>query len=527
MSEFKVLICVDCLIDGYPSNRKFYAASAPDILESISDLEQIYSVSIEVAIGENPKAKADVDYALTMLKDAANVSYPFEPAMHATAWKTREYRRFPSREYKSLPSAILGKLSFEYEHFVHIPKGKNATDLSLIAYTENAEKGQRDIQNTVKLGRYLKRYHPTMSDEAIQECVRIYRAARMPETFRFQLATDTETVNEIFETEMYARDSSGTSCMYGKFSSWDTRPYHVYANSPDVALAYIRDSDNLIVARSVVSTLNSKYVRIYSVPRRFDSALSNVERETLCTTFAVILKDRGFSEGDLMGSRLTKVYRDSNILAPYLDGEQYVKSGKTHWTVVNSNDYDYTFSETNGYPSGHEPQEDEELWSCADCEWSTTDTGDLNETFENGDVCNSCLANYVHATHNSRNQTRLIHRDNAVEDCRGNWYTESYADNYMVVKDDEYHLADCSDLETECDNCSFRSSDENSFEDGLCSDCATVTKTCVDCDNEAENVGDYTKCGDLQFRCDTCAETYNAELKRKEYEREHQHTLTY
>lgn len=187
---------------------------------------------------------------------------------------------------------------------------------------------------------------------------------------------------------------------------------------------------------------------------------------------------------------------NGRILAPYLDHYSHVKKdGNDFFVVVDSDSYDYDFSGTGGYPNRCQPEEGREYdYACANCNFGTDDSSDLTET-EDGDLCSDCIPGYIEAIQNSSGGTIYCHESNTREDCDGTVYTQWYADSNLTYLDGEYHTSDCPHLETECANCEYRTTDaDNDLEDGLCSD---------------------------------CMETHNAEIERKEYEREHQTMLAY
>ena len=233
------------------------------------------------------------------------------------AWHTRELGRFSDGTYKRVPVS----LDYPAAHFVHLVIAETEGDT--VAYTPSPEHGERDRQVRLKFGRYLKKVWPEMADATVQSHVTALKSAlSVAETKpELKFATDRDTISEIFETEMKAWGSDKVSCMHGKFIGTD-RPYHVYANSPDVAVAYVV-ADSEIVARSVVSTKDKVWVRAY--------ASANGDNDTDCGTLKAMLKDAGYSKGDLYGNRLTNLGADC---LPYLDnGGAHVENRGAWWVV--------------------------------------------------------------------------------------------------------------------------------------------------------------------------------------------------
>jgi hypothetical protein len=191
-----------------------------------------------------------------------------------TDWREREVCRFASGEYQTLP-IIKGfldyNIKFNPDHFIHRAK----SDGALIAFTQSSEHGQQDRQTVMRLGRYLRRYGPPeLTDVAIEQITTEYLlAVQEAAPLEIAFATDIPTINEIFETPLCASGGSHISCMQGKWDGDTERPYHVYANSPDVAVAYLRAPDGAIIARSVVNMIDSAYVRVYARRDRYDDAV--------------------------------------------------------------------------------------------------------------------------------------------------------------------------------------------------------------------------------------------------------------
>lgn len=292
----------------------------------------------------------------------------------SSTWKQRESDRFNDGTYKPVPVT----LDYPDEHYVHISVKHEETDH--VAYTPSDAYGQADRQVSMKFGRYLKKTFSDMTDADIQGYVTKFKSAlsvqETPVTLRF--ATDRETINDIFEAKMYACGSSVCSCMHGKFDGDSIRPYHVYADSPDVAIAYAT-TEKGIVSRSVVSTKDKVYVRLYSV--------AYGDNDADCGTLRELLEQAGYDKGELYGNRLTKLNSDC-VMLPYIDNSgRDVRDDGQYWTVVESGDYtadctDGTATDNQDRCSGcNEPEDDCECIWCECCD----------ERYANGcDTCSRC-----------------------------------------------------------------------------------------------------------------------------------------
>ena len=283
-----------------------------------------------------------------------------ETGLETFDWHWRENCRFESKEYLPVPKVC--DRTFPAEHHIHLSVSKTETDF--IAYTPSEAYGLADRQVRMKFGKYLKKTFADMSDAEIQTAVTAFRAklalAEAPATLHF--ATDRATINDIFETRMYACDSSYTSCMHGKFDGNSIRPYHVYADSPDVAVAYVLDK-GAIVSRSVVSTKDKVWIRPYSI---------HSNESTCCQVLRDLLTDAGYESGNLYGNRLTKL-QTSRVMLPYIDnGGCRVSDAGKYWKVVEYNG-DFTADQTDGTASDDRPlcdtcRNDEDDCDCHVCE---------------------------------------------------------------------------------------------------------------------------------------------------------------
>ncbi len=298
-------------------------------------------------------------------------------------WHTREQNRFLDGVYKTLPV----KLAYPPEHYVHL----STEDPEQVAYTPSDAYGIADRQTRLKFGRYLKKVFPDLSDADIQAHVTAFKShqAVAANPAKLHFTTDKQTINAIFETPMCACGSTSKSCMHGKFDGDDDRPYHVYANSPDIAVAYVTQAHRAgIIARSVVSTKDQIWIRAYSI--------ESGDNDADCGTLKQLLDEAGFSKGDLFGNRLTKLDTD-NVMLPYLDNSgAHVKDRGKYWEVCDG-DGDYECDCTDGTATAHNrcercdnSQDDCECIYCDCCEESYA------QGCERCRICEHCDRCYEH-----------------------------------------------------------------------------------------------------------------------------------
>lgn len=361
------------------AHDRFSATYAP-IGIGIADYESIAELIaaldnkadlIEKAIGRHLREMAETE--MPLLAPECGIETLLD------RWQDREQFRFDNGDY--LPVPQVAGLSYPKVHYLHLSVTKTESDF--VAYTPSEAYGQADRQTRLKFGKYLRKTFPDMSDSEVQAAVVALRAklalTGSPATLKF--ATDRATINDIFETEMYACDSNYTSCMHSKFAGRDVRPYHVYADSPDVAVAYVVEH-GAIVARSVVSTKDKEWVRCYSI-KPCDS--------TYCGVLENLLTAQGYESGDIIGNRLTKLpSRNGEPQLPYIDcGGLDVDDDGKYWIVRVEGEGEYTCDQTDGTATQNGTR-------CSSCERREDDCECIyceccDERYQDGcDTCSMC-----------------------------------------------------------------------------------------------------------------------------------------
>jgi hypothetical protein len=321
------------------------SATISDVISQIESRANCVEEAIKTALGQMRILHAPL--------------FSAEEGIQTRSWQWRERKRFEDGEYRPVP--VIGGREYPKEHWVHFSTVK--TDTDFVSYTPSEAYGLADRQVRLKFGRYLRKAFPDMTDADIQKAVTEMRAKLALEDTPITLlfTTEREKINEIFETAMFARDSNCTSCMYDKFAGDGIRPYHVYADSPDVAVASLVEHGN-IIARSVVSTKDKTWVRCYSVE----------QGPTQCQMLADMLTDAGYRAGSLVGNRLTKL-NTRDVMLPYIDygGMQVIDTGRGFWQVVEAGG-DYTADQTDGTATSNESR-------CETC-----------DNFESDCICTYC-----------------------------------------------------------------------------------------------------------------------------------------
>lgn len=169
-------------------------------------------------------------------------------------WQEREQMRFALGEYKPLPWA--GKLPVIENHFTH----PSMEEKGLLAYTENSEKGERDVQKRIKPGRYLKEFYPNLAGAEIEQLQAKVISAEV------QFTSDADEIEAIYV-------KGPGSCMAGTLGRpKGQHPTRGYAGG-DLAVAYILNKDGKYAARSIVWPGKKVYYYAYGDCGRLHAAL--------------------------------------------------------------------------------------------------------------------------------------------------------------------------------------------------------------------------------------------------------------
>jgi hypothetical protein len=263
-----------------------------------------------------------------------------------TSWMERERIRLEDGTYTPVPDWF--QQYCNPSHFVHVARHKDISE-GLIAFTENAEKGQQDIQLRLTVSRYLSRFHgDVLSSDTIS---RIYQR------FMGSSSDYTLTIEQTKEAFIYAYERQGVtsesssfiSCMEKDFSHLPEHPAAVYytgSKSDSLAIAYIKNPDTAcrtterVLARAVVWPENKSFVRVYG------------RDETMRTALITMLEEAGFERtDDFSGARLQRIrYDNGKFVMPYIDGDaQCIDEYDDHFEITHHGQFQAT--ETQGYIS--------------------------------------------------------------------------------------------------------------------------------------------------------------------------------
>lgn len=367
-------------------------------------------------------------------------------------WQQREAMRFYTGVYKEVPRLkALEGVSIDAPEYHYLHMSTVPGELGLVAYTESYAKGSADRQTRLKFGRYLSKY-TTLQPHEISAAVAELRAvlgleAESEEATRLMFATDVETINRIFETRMCPKGAGedNVSCMYGKWDDCTNRPYHVYANSPDIAVAYMLTGKE-ITARSVVSVKDKLWVRVYAVKGDYD----------LCSRLEKLLTKAGYSGPEALdGNRLSKVVSGTGdpVYLPYLDPKGMdVEDQEDYWMITHDGDYCCDCTDGSATRKGNRCDCCEELeinCECSYCECCERRSADGCDECSMCEQCDGCI------THDVCSCERCSECHELLPNCGRN----RYVDRCRCSR-----CGDCGELEDDCE-CEGEDEDEEDEKD--------------------------------------------------------------
>ena len=276
-------------------------------------------------------------------------------------WRKREMDKFTNGEYDIpfwLVSYAETLLQYGYDghdKFVHVSK----LDPSKIAYTQDADKGERNIQTQIKVGSYIQQSTKEMPMTIVREIALAHAKHYAPNEVQFAISAD--DIVDVYANGpnscMGGQDTSGRVASGKKDASFfnyindvSCHPASVYGDS-DLSLAYIKDDDR-ITARCLVWADKKIFGRSYGDSERIESALRNL----------------GYQFGYFNGAKIKHIICENNreIVLPYLDHIQHVKVLNSEWLEIDRNG-DILGDSTNGIANLNQE-------SCENCEDTCRET---------------------------------------------------------------------------------------------------------------------------------------------------------
>jgi hypothetical protein len=352
-------------------------------------------------------------------------------------WERREMDRFWDGTYKVVPwedadfwCVAMREGGVASKHYAH----RSAKDESLLAFTENDAKGERDIQTALKPGRYLSRF---FSDVLTPAQIAKYAAMFNSAGYELKFATTAKDMALVYEKGPH-------SCMAGTADEYDCEGYHptaAYA-AGDLAVAYLVCPEGKFTARALCYPAKLKYSRIYGDEYRMEEYLQKA----------------GYSRGNLVGAKMAKIAVGSGYVMPYVDWHG-VDDADDHFLIVDEGDGDIDCHRTDGMTYGH-------ACRCESCGERMRDDDAYRNDYGDS-YCYSCYRDHYADCYQCG---RTVDRDSTIT-VDGDQWCERCADRHAQT----------------CEHCHETTANENITSDihgdAICNGCAHDCESCLDTGN--------------------------------------------
>lgn len=334
-----------------------------------------------------------------------------EKVPHVVALVAQDLK-FVADEWKFPPWENEGWALDSWQFWAHAPH-VSEVDPTMVAFNESNAKLVKNVQTRMKPGKYLKRFYPHLSDEAVREWSHKFDKLGRKNQLEFIGNDDPCGWVEAYRYAVQASDSGYTSCMHGE------NCVEVYACPGNgLRLAVLRNDNGDVIARAIVKG-DEYFVRAYTN-----------RDEISANTFIQILESNGFTQDfDMAGVKLRYIERGNSFVCPYIDGDTDTADVCGDYVLIRS-DGEYVVKNTGGRASRNEPE------YCCDICGDECDEDDLYYVeCDDRRICQSCCEdNYVYAYGRRGNQGDY-RREDCVR-CRtdGEWYVEAYANSNGVYE---------------------------------------------------------------------------------------------
>lgn len=302
-------------------------------------------------------------------------------------YSLRELRRIEDNTYVPLPDEISQMIPDDI-YLKEVPHlAVKGTNVGKVAYTENARKGEADVQSVMKPGKYLRRVlkNQIRNDQHLKEMVAELRA---DSTFDVKVTHDPDEAREVYLTGPDSCLAHGQSRFDETFDLDDEWRHPIEAlfwpdGSGTIGLVYV-ESQGRPAARALINTENKTYPAYYTAdwaPAARTALLGWLEEN-----------DYSLDEDALLGCRIPRIdLKRDRILCPYID------HGNLGVTIVDEDTLEVGGDLQADYQEGYVTEEDDRIM-CDDCE-ERFDEDEIQYMPHAGHhVCDNCRDdNYVMA----------------------------------------------------------------------------------------------------------------------------------
>ena len=260
--------------------------------------------------------------------------------MNHRPWHEREYRAQAKRQGLAWQKESFWSDNYHIwkYHFTHV----STRDPSMLAYTANDKKGERDIQTPIKPGRYLKQFFGTLLDDRqIKYYVEWHLSGTKPKSsyddYELKFASEPDEIAAVYVKGVY-------SCM--RDYDLETHPCRAYG-AGDLSVAYLEGApppgakqDRTVIARAILRPSNKAVSSVYpkTCYYREDGFLSYSDSENARQALIKKLRDLGYSFYEeshnnkvFSGAKLLKIPRSA---LTYVDSGNGIKDAGDHLVLL-------------------------------------------------------------------------------------------------------------------------------------------------------------------------------------------------
>lgn len=340
-------------------------------------------------------------------------------------------------------------LALEYPH--------KSKDGLMIAYYPNEEKAIKGIATITKIGKYLKRHFPDITDNVIADIAARFTAK----------VVITDNIQETIEN----LPNGPGSCMSDTPDNYHNgiHPYECY--DPVFGWSFVARYDaGKYVGRALLN--NGIFVRTFALSSHGTGAHGG--EDTILTAWLI---DNGYAKkrGWPCGTKIKKIGNDHNLTVPYIDGENQGLDNRGDYLRITDSG-EFTCRNTDG------SADESNRTSCDDCgdRISEDNSHWLGENIERS-VCSCCIDNYVYIesvrTHSGRRGGYYVNPNDTITTNDGNVYPDDCYSDFDIVELENggyVHMDDavcdsngdywhCDDIGTEIAMCDDTSEYETNY----------------------------------------------------------------
>jgi hypothetical protein len=346
----------------------------------------------------------------------------------------KEYLYGSSDDEKSKWTAV----NVNPEHFLHVSN----LEKTKIAFTVDPQKGMLDRQTQMNVASYLVNH--CNIDNDLARYIAMYHANE----YSTSQVLFAESANDIANVYINGPDS----CMggldhhrnvkkddeyYSKYQGGSfCQPTRVYGDS-DFKLAYLKDRQGKITARTLVVKDSLKYLRIYGDSDRLRTAL----------------KDMGYSQDydAMLGKKIKKIWDESKdeYVLPYLDGIQTIdsKSNDT-FHIITDSDFDMKCDKINGLGTEYNGF----YINCYECDDEIDDSDNAYIVYygrnDRRECCSYCARNESFRCQSIHEYVNNSYHSEVDSESYAEWVAEdaNYCDFQEMATFSECYSVICNDM---------------------------------------------------------------------------------